>query len=182
MFHFPLHDWLGMLIRWMILVTGVFSSTVFAQQDSHVIPGSFYVVASGLSKHFNVDPKYDQQPLNEKNWGLGLEYHFERSTSNQIQWLVNAGEFRDSLNSNAFYGGGAGLYEVFRGKDIFLQLGMQAALFYSPAYNKGNAFIAAMPVVSFGTNTIAANVVVIPRVAQFIDAGVVFLQLKMKID
>jgi enoyl-CoA hydratase/carnithine racemase len=170
------------LVKAVIFLFILYASHSFAQVNSETSTGNYYLVVSGFSKHFNADPKYDQNPLNEKNWGLGLEYQFAKPSEQTMQWLLNIGEYRDSLNTNAFYAGGAGFYEVYRNTSFYWQIGLQAAYFQSPSYNSGNGFLAVLPAMSLGTDKIAANVVIAPRFAQWMDAGVVYLQLKLKLN
>lgn len=169
-------------IKFLLCNCVLFSNVTWASTNVADNPEKLYLVVSGVSKHFHVDSKYDNNPLNEKNWGLGLEYHFPSKASEPLHWMVNLGQFRDSLQTNAMYVGGAGFYDVYRDNKYYFQTGIQLALFNSPSYNGGTPFIAAVPAFSFGTDQFATNIAVIPRVPQIIDAGVVYLQFKVKLN
>lgn len=139
-----------------------------------------YVVINGISKHHHVNNASFPNGPNEKNWGLGVEYEFPKETYS-LRWVANTGFYKDSLGGTAFYIGGAGLIPVYNKDDFRILTGVGGNLFYSARYNQSNPFVALFPVVNIGTQQYSVNLVVIPRVAQFIDAGVVFAQLKVGI-
>jgi len=143
--------------------------------------GTNNIVINGISKHFDVTESSFPNGVNEKNFGLGYEYNFEKSPDQRIEWLLNTGFFKDSLNGTAVYAGGAGLINVVKFDSVHLKLGIEASGFYSSEYNQGKPFVALMPIMNVGTDKISLNITVIPKVSQFIDAGVVFAQLKIRL-
>jgi hypothetical protein len=173
---------LKVFLKSLALTCLIFSSNGWAQSSEVENPQKLYLVLNGVSKHFNVDSKYDNSPLNERNWGLGLEYQFATKSDDRLHWMVNLGQFHDSFSTNAFYAGGAGLYDLYRKNNLYVQTGIQLAFFNSPSYNGGTPFVAPLPIISLGTDEIAANITVIPRLNQIMDAGVVFMQFKVKIN
>ena len=170
------------ILKLLTCISCLFANDGWAQSSDMGSPGKTYLVLSGFSKHFNIDSKYDNSPLNEKNWGLGLEYQFPTVSEERFHWLVNVGQFHDSFNTNAWYAGGGGLYDLYRTNQFYFQAGVQLAFFNSPSYNGGTPFIAPIPLMSFGTDDISANITVIPRLQQIMDAGVVYMQFKVKIN
>ena len=136
------------------------------------------LVINGISKHHHVNNASFPNGPNEKNWGLGVEYDFPKETYS-LRWVANTGFYKDSLSGTAIYLGGAGLFPVYNKDDFRILTGVGGNLFYSARYNQSSPFIALFPVVNIGTQKYSVNLVVIPRVAQFIDAGVVFAQLKI---
>ena len=169
-------------LKSLALACLIVSLNGWAQSSELENPQKLYLVLNGVSKHFNVDSKYDNAPLNEKNWGIGIEYQFPSKPDDRLHWMLNLGQFRDSFNTNAFYAGGAGLYDLYRKNTWYFQTGVQLAFFNSPSYNGGTPFVAPLPIISLGTDEIAANITVIPRLNQIMDAGVVFMQFKLKIN
>jgi hypothetical protein len=161
-------------MRLTLLCFIFFTQVAFADGSSHI-------VINGLSKHFDVNQAAFPNGVNEKNFGLGYEYNFEKSPDQSIEWLVNTGFFKDSLNGTAVYAGGAGLIKVLQLDSVHLKLGIEGSGFYSSEYNQGRPFIALMPIMNVGTDKFSLNITVIPKISQFIDAGVVFAQLKIKL-
>lgn len=133
---------------------------------------------NGISKHHHASNASFPNGPNEKNWGLGVEYDFPKEIYS-LRWVANTGFYKDSLSGTAFYLGGAGLFSVYNKDDFRILTGVGGNLFYSAKYNQSSPFVAIFPVVNIGTPKYSVNLVVIPRVAQFIDAGVVFAQLKI---
>jgi hypothetical protein len=162
------------MMRLALLFFLFFTQVAFAD-------GSHNIVINGLSKHFDVNQASFPNGVNEKNFGLGYEYNFEKSPDKSIEWLVNTGFFKDSLNGTAVYAGGAGLIKVLKIDSVHLKLGIEGSGFYSSEYNQGRPFLALMPIMNVGTDKISLNITIIPKVTQFIDAGVVFAQLKIKL-
>jgi Antimicrobial peptide resistance and lipid A acylation protein PagP len=173
---------LKVFLKYLALVCLIYSGNGWSQSSEIENPQKLYLVLNGVSKHFNVDSKYDNAPLNEKNWGLGIEYQFPHKASDSLRWMVNLGQFHDSFNTNAFYAGGAGLYDLYRKNYWYVQTGIQLAFFNSPSYNGGTPFVAPLPIISLGTDAVAANITIIPRLNQIMDAGVVFMQFKVKMN
>ena len=162
------------MIRWVLLSLVFMTHMVFAEGNSSI-------VLNGISKHVDVNEEVFPNGVNEKNFGLGYEYNFEKSPDKSIEWLVNTGFFKDSLSGTAVYAGGAGLIKVLEIDLVHLKLGIEGSGFYSSEYNQGRPFLALMPIMNVGTDKISLNITIIPKVTQFIDAGVVFAQLKIKL-
>jgi hypothetical protein len=148
----------------------------FAFADSQ-----YSLVINGFSKHFDVNQTNFPNGLNEKNYGFGVEYNFDKNATQTIEWVLNTGFFKDSLNGTAFYGGGAGLVKLCDFNPISLKVGLEGSLFYSSEYNQGKPFLAVFPIINIGTDRYSLNIAIIPRIQQFIDAGVIFAQIKVGI-
>ena len=142
---------------------------------------NYSLVINGLSKHFDVNQDTYPNGLNEKNLGLGAEYDFNKTEKQKIQWVLNGGFYKDSLDSTALYFGGAGLVNIFNYDSFHLNAGIEVSFFYSKEYNQGNPFIAPLPIINIGNEKYSLNITAIPRVQQIIDAGVIFAQLKIGI-
>lgn len=143
--------------------------------------GQWFVALNGLSQHFDVAPSYAAQGINQRNWGLGLQYDLPRAPGRNWHWMFNGGGYHDSSNGTAVYLGGAWMVDVIRRQPWQAQLGLQAGIFHSERYNGGRVFVALMPVANIGHDNVSLNIAVAPRIPQIIDAGVVFFQLKVKL-
>jgi hypothetical protein len=162
------------MLRWLLFTLVLISQTVLAE-------GSNSIILNGISKHIDVNDDAFPNGLNEKNWGLGYEYNFEKAPDQSIEWLLNTGFYKDSLSSTAVYAGGAGLIQIAQVAPVKLKIGIEGSGFYSSEYNQGRPFIALMPIFNIGTDRISINIAIIPKVSQFMDAGVIFAQLKFKL-
>ena len=161
-------------ITYLFFMCALFPFEVLAQSYTSI-------VINGVSKHFAVNQDAFSSKLNELNIGLGLEYKFAKEPENSIEWVANTGFFKDSLNGTAFYLGGAGLVNVFSIDRFHIKVGIETTGFYSSEYNQSRPFIALLPVINLGNSDYSVNMTFIPKVSQWIDAGVIFAQLKIKI-
>jgi len=130
-----------------------------------LLPGAFvdagelHLVLNGKAYHFDRGIGY-----NEKNWGLGLEYHFEPLG----RWipLVTGSSFLDSNEETSNYLGGGAKYRVWGEMDRgwHADLGFAAFFMTRKDRNDGEPFFGALPFASVGTPSLALNVTFIPKV------------------
>ena len=153
--------------------------TVQASGSEQAGEGRWSIVINGLSKHFDTEPYYKEKGLNERNWGIGIQYDLPKRKDNFFHYTLNAGEYRDSERKTAVYAGAGALVELYKNQYGYLRAGIELAAFHSPSYNNSNFFIAPLPVLNIGNNSISINLSVIPRVKKYSDSGVAFLQLKI---
>ena len=98
---------------------------------------------------------------NEVNPGLGLHYTFHEDERGF--GFVEAGFYQDSGTNLAKL---AGLgYQYKLGKNW--RLGGAAALLKSPTYNKGDAFIAPFPILSYDLGAVIVNAMYVPRYGDY---------------
>lgn len=137
---------------------------------------SLSLIVNGKSIHFR---KPANQPLNDNNWGLGFEYEFGTKSD---QWvpMLTAGEYRDSNENLAYYGGGgiARRFTFGSGRPDHLDIGAVAFVMTRKIYRHGDPFLAALPYVSWGTDRIAINMTYIPKVDTRIVPAL-FFQIKI---
>ena len=143
--------------------------------------GDISLVLNGYSHHFNVHPSYKDGSLNQRNYGLGFEFDHLQRTDAKLRYVNNFGFYKDSLNSTASYVGGAAFYDLFGEPRLRLSLGAELSGFWSERYNQGRPFLALLPVANIGNESYSVNLVFVPRVPQFVDAGAIFVQFKMRI-
>ena len=100
--------------------------------------------------------------LNEKNWGLGLQYDWERA-SDKWRPFATVSEFRDSNNNTSYYAGGGALYR-FQFDSAHVDVGAVGFLMTRKDYKNGDPFPGVLPVLSVGTKNVALNITYVPKV------------------
>jgi hypothetical protein len=118
--------------------------------------------------------------MNEKNWGLGLQYDFTPINEKWVPFTTISG-FIDSMNQPSYYAGG-GLLRRFpvghrQGEVLNLDAGIIAFLMTRDDYKNSNPFPGILPAFSFGTRKAAINLTYIPKVHPKL-IPLWFLQLK----
>ena len=111
----------------------------------------------GFSYHFDRDKAKRLGVDNEVNPGLGLRYRMDLDAS--WQGFFDAGVYRDSGRNAAVYAGGGALYRATER----LRLGAALALFHSDTYNRGDPFIAPLPVLAYDFDRVTVNLVYLPK-------------------
>ena len=100
--------------------------------------------------------------LNEKNWGLGLQYDWERE-SDKWRPFATVSEFRDSNNNTSVYAGGGALYR-FQFDGVHVDVGAIGFLMTRKDYNNGDPFPGVLPALSVGTKNVALNITYVPKI------------------
>ena len=117
-----------------------------------------HLVLSGKAFHFNTDDSW-----NEKNWGVGFEYDFDRE-GNWIP-LITGLTFKDSNKKTSRYLGG-GVKRRFDLSDdpdgMHLDTGLIAFAMTRYDHNDNKPFIGVLPFVSIGNNRFSANITYVP--------------------
>ena len=99
--------------------------------------------------------------LNEKNWGLGLQYDWERE-SDKWRPFATVSEFRDSNKNSSYYAGGGALYR-FQFDNAHVDLGAVGFLMTRKDYKNNDPFPGILPVLSVGTKNVALNITYVPK-------------------
>lgn len=117
------------------------------------------LLINGKAIHLGDSPS---QNLNEKNWGLGLQYDWERAND---KWrpFATVSEFRDSNNNTSYYAGGGALYR-FQFDSAHVDVGGIGFLMTRKNYKNGDPFIGILPALSIGTKNVALNITYVPKV------------------
>lgn len=117
--------------------------------------------------------------LNEKNWGLGLQYDWERAND---KWrpFATVSEFRDSNNNTSYYAGGGALYR-FQFDSTHVDVGAIGFLMTRKEYKNGNPFPGVLPALSVGTKNVALNITYVPKVEPK-SVPLWFFQLKISLN
>lgn len=134
--------------------------------------GKWWVAATVASKHINTNKNLAQEEFNERNPGIGVEYHHSQDV------ILMAGEYRNSVYRTTWYAV-AGYTPIRIG---FVSIGAAAGLITGyPAYNDGKAAPAAVGLVRMEGERIGANVILIPPIkAKFYTPLTLGLQLKYR--
>jgi hypothetical protein len=129
--------------------------------DAGALAISFY----GLSYHFDRDRAHALGVDNGLNPGLGVRYRFARWE----RWTLDAeaAAYYDSARNTAVVAGVAALWHVGRG----FHLGGALALFDSPTYNHGRAFVAPIPLAAYDWGSVTLNATFVPRVGRYNDVA-----------
>ncbi len=138
--------------------------------------GQLHGIINGKAYHFDRSRNF-----NEKNWGFGFEYDFERS-GNWIP-LVTGSTFKDSNNQTSNYLGGGTKYRFMLGageSSWHLDAGVVAFLMTRKDYNGKKPFFGALPFISVGNEYVAVNATYIPSVSPKF-ASLMFFQLMIKV-
>jgi hypothetical protein len=113
----------------------------------------------GLSYHFDRDRARAIGVDNEVNPGVGLRYRVPHSE--KLQWILDAGAYRDSGRNTALLAGAGALWKVSEG----WRLGGALAVLDSDTYNQGKTFVAPLPLAAYEFRSMALNFVYLPKVS-----------------
>lgn len=133
------------------------------------------LILNGKSFHHD---NTDDRELNERNYGLGLQYDFER----RRQWapFATAATFRDSLDGSSWYAGGGVLRRFDVAGGWHVGIGAVVFVMRHSDINDSRPFLAALPAATIGTDRAALNITYIPRVKAK-GAAAFFLQLRLRL-
>lgn len=112
----------------------------------------------GASYHFERERAKELGLDNEFNPGLGLRYR--HPYTERIDWVFDAGIYRDSAGETAGVLGAAGLWKATE----HLRLGAALALFKSETYNSGDLALAPVPLAMWEWRWLTINAAYAPRI------------------
>ena len=113
----------------------------------------------GASYHFERERAEELGLDNEFNPGVGLRARMPYSE--RIDWVFDAGLYRDSAGETAAVLGAAGLWKATE----HLRLGAALALFRSETYNSGDLALAPLPLAAWEWRWLTINVAYAPRIS-----------------
>lgn len=146
-----------------------------APLESHA--GELSLLINGKAIHIN--PPAGSQ-LNEKNWGLGLEYELDSPDGDWVPFVTAAG-FKDSNDNMSYYAGGGLMHRFALGSSqdpLRADLGLIAFVMTRKGFHNGDPFLGLLPAFSVGTSRVALNMTYIPKVDPKM-VSLVFFQLKI---
>src|SRR3990172_2736896 len=124
---------------------------------------SFY----GLSHHFDRDQARALGVGNGFNPGLGVRYRFAQR--DRWSFELEAAAYYDSGRNTAVVAGVAALWHVRHG----FHAGGALALFNSPTYNNGRAFVAPIPLVAYDWGPVTLNATFLPKIGRYNDVATI---------
>ena len=133
------------------LVTGLFGQSAEA--------GDMSLLVNGKAIHINVPEGKD---LNEKNWGLGMQYDWDVVNKKWVPFAAASG-FSDSNRNPSYYAGG-GAMRRFQFDDTHVDIGLFAFVMTRKDFRSDQPFLGALPVFSVGTSRFSVNMTFIPKV------------------
>jgi hypothetical protein len=113
----------------------------------------------GLSYHLDRERAREIGVDNEINPGLGVRYRVPHSE--RLQWIFDAGAYRDSGRNTALLAGAGALWRVSPG----WRLGGALVVLDSDTYNEGKTFVAPVPLAAYEFRSAALNFVYLPKVS-----------------
>jgi len=119
----------------------------------------------GLAYHFDRSRARDTGLDNETIAGLGLRYRVPQS--DRLQWIFEAGAYHDSGRNTALVAGAGALWKVTPG----WRLGGGLVAFKSDTYNRGEAFVAPLPLAAYEFRSLSVNLTFIPRLSEVNDVA-----------
>lgn len=125
--------------------------------------GELSVLVNGWAKHIDVpaNVKY-----NEKNWGGGFQYDYDRMGEHWVPFLTASG-FKDSENNMSYYAGGGVMrrFDVAPSLDnLYVDVGLVGFVMTRKTYKDNDPFLGALPAATIGTDHIAVNITYVPKV------------------
>ena len=169
-------------------VKRTFLACLLLPSASPALAGEISAVFNGKSYHLGASEKW-----NEKNYGLGFEYHFDTQTRWKSLLMVNG--FRDSDRHMSYMAGGGiyrNLYATERLDGLYLDLGLNAFLMTRKDVNDGQPFPGILPSLTVGNRYMGFNLTYLPEkavekvtTARMTDEsihGILFLQFKVNVS
>ena len=127
---------------------------------SAVEAGDWGVNVYGLSYHWDRERARNNDWDNEFNPGLGLRYKMGNWL--KADAIIDAGAYYDSGRNTAVYAAAGLLWPLDRDKRF--NLGVALTAFHSDTYNRGDPFIAPIPLFSLRFDRVTVNLTHFPKV------------------
>ncbi len=144
---------------------------------SPVAAGELSILVNGIALH---SEKPAGPELNERNWGTGLQYDFNKTRGNWVPFVAASG-FLDSFKNPSYYLGGGALRRWQLTKKYHFDAGVIAFFMTRQDYLNGNPFPGILPAFSFGNERLSLNVTYVPKIdPKLIELW--FFQLKIAVS
>lgn len=152
----------------LTLTTGLMTGTAVA--------GEMSLVVNGKAVHINVPAGTN---LNEKNWGLGLQYDWDIVNKKWVPFAMVSG-FSDSNKNPSYYAGGGALRR-FQFDGTHVDMGAIGFVMTRKDFRDDKPFLGVLPAFSVGTDRVSVNMTYIPKVHPKAVA-LWFFQLKINLS
>jgi len=151
-----------------MFTAGLMAGTAVANEMS--------LVVNGKAVHINTPAGKN---LNEKNWGLGLQYDWDIVNKKWIPFGMVSG-FSDSNRNPSYYAGG-GAMRRFQFDGTHVDLGAIGFVMTRKDFRDDKPFLGVLPAFSVGTDRVSVNMTYIPKVHPKAVA-LWFFQLKINLS
>ena len=121
--------------------------------------GDLSILINGKAVHFG---KVEGESLNEENWGVGVQYDYDRNGRKWAPFLMASG-FVDSVDNISYYAGGGYMRRWNLINNWHGDAGLVGFVMTRPNYNNGRPFHGVLPAFSIGTKRVALNMTYIPE-------------------
>ena len=162
---------IGVTLRFLALTLLVFFSLLVGMAKADELS----LLVNGKAVHINAPPG---SHLNEKNWGLGLQYDGNPLDKKWVPFATASG-FSDSNDNPSYYAGG-GVLRRFQGDTLHFDIGAVGFLMTREGYKNDKPFFGVLPAFSTGTQWVSVNMTFIPKVEPKMVA-LWFFQFKIKL-
>ncbi|MDP1862699.1 MAG: hypothetical protein Q8K52_02200 [Thiobacillus sp.] len=144
-----------------IQMAGILCASLLAVAP--VLAGDWGINLYGLSYHWDRDVARQNDLDNEFNPGLGVRYSM--GSWLKADAIIDAGAYYDSGRNTAVYAGAGLLWPL--DKDKRFNLGAVLTAFHSDTYNRGDPFIAPLPLFSLRLDGVTLNLTHFPKIRNF---------------
>lgn len=143
-----------------------------------VLAGGWGINLYGLSYHWDRELARQNDLDNEFNPGLGVRY--KMGSWFKADAIVDAGAYYDSGRNTAVYAGAGLLWPLDQDKRF--NLGVVLTAFHSDTYNRGDPFIAPIPLFAVRLNGVTLNLTHFPKIRNFNESHTtaMFLTLPLR--
>lgn len=131
--------------------------------DAEKFPHNVWINFGGVSYHFDRD-----RGFNEKNFGIGLEYEFNKD------WSLAVGQYKNSIDRTSHYAAVA--YTPFHAGNF--SFGAAAGTVDGYYFRNGGFIPMAMPMATYETKHFGVNALYVPKMKDI--SSVVGVQFKVK--
>ena len=125
----------------------------------NAVASEMSLLVNGKAIHVNVPPGKN---LNEKNWGLGLQYDWDIVNKKWVPFGMVSG-FSDSNKNPSYYAGGGALRR-FQFDSAHVDIGVIGFVMTRKDYKNDQPFLGVLPAFSVGTDRVSVNMTYIPKV------------------
>lgn len=125
--------------------------------------GELNLLINGHARHINPPANSN---FNERNWGFGLQYDYERTPDGWVPFLTGSG-FKDSERNMSYYAGGGLQYRFDvapKLDNLHVDLGGVAFLMKRKTFKNNDPFFGALPAATVGTDHFSLNFTYVPKV------------------
>ena len=150
----------------------VFFSSLFS---GNAMAGETSLLLNGKAIHINTPAGKN---LNEKNWGLGMQYDGDMVNKKWYPFATVSG-FKDSNENLSYYAGGGALRR-FQGEKLHFDIGAIGFLMTRKGFKNDKPFLGVLPALTVGGERFSVNMTYIPKVEPK-SVALVFFQLKIRL-